>query len=53
MNSVIVATASTIIATVLGVQAAWAYSRFTLKFKKDQLFFILSTRSCRRRMCGR
>ena len=44
VNSVIVATASTVIATVLGVPAAWAYSRFTLKAKKDQLFFILSTR---------
>ena len=43
-NSVIVATASTIIATVLGVPAAWAYSRFQIKAKKDQLFFILSTR---------
>lgn len=43
-NSVIVAGASTIIATVLGVPAAWAYSRFALKGKKDQLFFILSTR---------
>ena len=43
-NSIIVATASTIIATVLGVPAAWAYSRFQLKAKKDQLFFILSTR---------
>jgi multiple sugar transport system permease protein len=44
LNSVIVATASTVLATVLGVPAAWAYSRFTLKAKKDQLFFILSTR---------
>ena len=43
-NSVIVSGASTLIATVLGVPAAWAYSRFTLKAKKDQLFFILSTR---------
>ena len=43
-NSVLVAGLSTIIATVLGVPAAWAYSRFTLKAKKDQLFFILSTR---------
>ena len=43
-NSVIVATASTIVATVLGVPAAWAYSRFPIKAKKDQLFFILSTR---------
>jgi multiple sugar transport system permease protein len=44
VNSVIVAFSSTIIATVLGVPAAWAYSRFELKAKKDQLFFILSTR---------
>jgi multiple sugar transport system permease protein len=44
LNSVIVAGASTVLATVLGVPAAWAYSRFTLKGKKDQLFFILSTR---------
>ena len=29
---------------MLGVPAAWAYSRFQLKAKKDQLFFILSTR---------
>jgi multiple sugar transport system permease protein len=43
-NSVIVAGCSTIIATVLGVPAAWAYSRFRIKAKKDQLFFILSTR---------
>ncbi|WP_196807616.1 carbohydrate ABC transporter permease [Candidatus Solirubrobacter pratensis] len=43
-NSVIVAGFSTIIATVLGVPAAWAYSRFQIKGKKDQLFFILSTR---------
>jgi multiple sugar transport system permease protein len=44
LNSVVVAGVSTILATVLGVPAAWAYSRFTLKAKKDQLFFILSTR---------
>jgi multiple sugar transport system permease protein len=43
-NSVIVAGFSTLIATVLGVPAAWAYSRFKLVAKKDQLFFILSTR---------
>jgi multiple sugar transport system permease protein len=43
-NSVIVAAASTIIATVLGVPAAWAYSRLAIPAKKDQLFFILSTR---------
>jgi multiple sugar transport system permease protein len=43
-NSVIVAGSSTLIATFLGVPAAWAYSRFNIKAKKDQLFFILSTR---------
>ena len=43
-NSVIVAGLSTILATALGVPAAWAYSRFQMKAKKDQLFFILSTR---------
>jgi multiple sugar transport system permease protein len=44
LNSVVVAGVSTILATVLGVPAAWAYSRFAVKAKKDQLFFILSTR---------
>ncbi|NHC46695.1 carbohydrate ABC transporter permease [Motilibacter aurantiacus] len=43
-NSILVAGTSTILATLLGVPAAWAYSRFALKAKKDQLFFILSTR---------
>ena len=43
-NSVLVAGTSTIIATLLGVPAAWAYSRFKIPAKKDQLFFILSTR---------
>jgi multiple sugar transport system permease protein len=44
LNSVVVAGASTVLATLLGVPAAWAYSRFDLRAKKDQLFFILSTR---------
>ena len=44
LNSVVVAGVSTLLATVLGVPAAWAYSRFAVKAKKDQLFFILSTR---------
>jgi multiple sugar transport system permease protein len=44
LNSIVVAGASTVLATLLGVPAAWAYSRFALKAKKDQLFFILSTR---------
>ncbi|NHC12843.1 carbohydrate ABC transporter permease [Motilibacter deserti] len=43
-NSIIVAGTSTLLATLLGVPAAWAYSRFRMKAKKDQLFFILSTR---------
>lgn len=43
-NSVIVTAAATVLATVIGVPAAWAFSRFPLKAKKDQLFFILSTR---------
>ena len=43
-NSVLVAGLSTVLATLLGVPAAWAYSRFPIKMKKDQLFFILSTR---------
>jgi multiple sugar transport system permease protein len=43
-NSVLVAGASTILATLFGVPAAWAYSRFKIPAKKDQLFFILSTR---------
>lgn len=44
LNSILVAGVSTALATVLGVPAAWAYSRFVMKAKKDQLFFILSTR---------
>ena len=43
-NSIWVAGWSTIIATAFGVPAAWAYSRFNIPAKKDQLFFILSTR---------
>jgi multiple sugar transport system permease protein len=34
-NSAIVAGMSTLIATLLGVPAAWAYSRFSVKAKKD------------------
>ena len=44
LNSVIAAGAATVLATVLGVPAAWAYSRFRIKGARDQLFFILSTR---------
>jgi multiple sugar transport system permease protein len=44
INSIVVGGLSTLLATLLGVPAAWAYSRFRVKGKKDQLFFILSTR---------
>ena len=44
LNSIWVAGWSTLIATGFGVPAAWAYSRFKIPAKKDQLFFILSTR---------
>jgi multiple sugar transport system permease protein len=43
-NSIFVAGFSTLLAIVLGVPAAWAYSRFNVRAKKEQLFFILSTR---------
>jgi multiple sugar transport system permease protein len=43
-NSVIVTAFATLLATLIGVPAAWAFSRFDIKAKKDQLFFILSTR---------
>jgi multiple sugar transport system permease protein len=43
-NSLIIAGLSTFFATLLGVPAAWAYSRFKVRAGKDQLFFILSTR---------
>jgi multiple sugar transport system permease protein len=43
-NSVTVAALSTLLAVLFGVPAAWAYSRFNVRMKKDQLFFILSTR---------
>jgi multiple sugar transport system permease protein len=43
-NSIIIAGFSTLLATLLGVPAAWAYSRFSVRARKHQLFFILSTR---------
>jgi multiple sugar transport system permease protein len=43
-NSVIIAGISTVASVVLGVFAAYAFSRFKLKGKDDLLFFILSTR---------
>jgi multiple sugar transport system permease protein len=44
LNSIIVTVSATVLATVVGVPAAWAYSRMAMRLKKDQLFFILSTR---------
>jgi multiple sugar transport system permease protein len=43
-NSLIVAGASTIASVVLGLFAAYAFSRFDVRGKNDLLFFILSTR---------
>jgi multiple sugar transport system permease protein len=43
-NSVIIAGISTVASVVLGLFAAYAFSRFKLKGKDDLLFFILSTR---------
>lgn len=43
-NSLIIAGGSTIASVVLGVFAAYAFSRFNMPGKDDLLFFILSTR---------
>lgn len=43
-NSLIIAGTSTILSVVLGVFAAYAFSRFKVSGKDDLLFFILSTR---------
>jgi multiple sugar transport system permease protein len=43
-NSVIIAGISTIAAVVLGVLAAYSFSRFDIAGENDLLFFILSTR---------
>jgi multiple sugar transport system permease protein len=43
-NSLIIAGGSTIISVILGVFAAYAFSRFDIPGKDDLLFFILSTR---------
>lgn len=44
LNSVIVASASTVLSVLLGVLAAYAFSRFNVPGKADLMFFILSTR---------
>ncbi len=43
-NSVIIAGTSTILSVILGLFAAYAFSRFKIAGKDDLLFFILSTR---------
>jgi multiple sugar transport system permease protein len=43
-NSLIVASASTVLSVVLGLLAAYSFSRFEIGGKDDLLFFILSTR---------
>lgn len=43
-NSIIIAGISTVTSVVLGLFAAYAFSRFGMKGKNDLLFFILSTR---------
>lgn len=43
-NSIIIAGLSTIIAVVLGLLAAYSFSRFKVPGENDWLFFILSTR---------
>jgi multiple sugar transport system permease protein len=44
INSLIIAFGSTALSIVLGVTAAYAFSRFKVPAKDDLLFFILSTR---------
>jgi multiple sugar transport system permease protein len=43
-NSVIIAGTSTVLSVILGLFAAYAFSRFKVAGKDDLLFFILSTR---------
>jgi len=44
MNSLIVATISTLLAVSMGTITAYGFSRFRVKGEQDWLFFILSTR---------
>jgi multiple sugar transport system permease protein len=44
LNSVIIGFGSTFLSIVLGVLAAYAFSRYRIPLKDDLLFFILSTR---------
>jgi multiple sugar transport system permease protein len=44
INSLVIAFGSTALSVLLGVMAAYAFSRFRVRGKDDLLFFILSTR---------
>lgn len=44
VNSIIITSATTILAVVMGTLAGYAFSRFQIKGESDMLFFILSTR---------
>jgi multiple sugar transport system permease protein len=44
VNSLIISVTSTFLSIVLGVLAAYAFSRFKIRGESDLLFFILSTR---------
>jgi multiple sugar transport system permease protein len=44
LNSIVIASASTLLALGLGTLAAYGFSRFKMAGKNDWLFFILSTR---------
>jgi multiple sugar transport system permease protein len=44
VNSLVIAFGSTALSVILGVMAAYAFSRFRVPGKDDLLFFILSTR---------
>jgi multiple sugar transport system permease protein len=44
LNSVIIAGSSTVFSVILGLFAAYAFSRFKVPGKDDLMFFILSTR---------
>jgi multiple sugar transport system permease protein len=44
LNSLIVASVSTVLSVVLGLLSAYAFSRFSIPGSGDLLFFILSTR---------
>lgn len=44
INSFLISSLSTVFAILIGVPAAYVFSRFQFKFKRDLYFFILTTR---------